>query len=374
MSIVITGERGLLGRHMSFYLGSLPTYRDRIVALDRASFNDKEALISALATATAVIHCAGVNRGEDADVEQGNIALAEQLLDGLKVAEVNPHVVYMNSTHKVFDSPYARGKRAAHDLLDAWAAQDTQRKYTEMVLPHVFGEGGRPFYNSAFHTFCYQLAQDEQLSVNGRGQLELLHAQDIAQATVAAIERCTQGEVRLAGHKMSVASAAGKLTDFSDSYRGDVIPDLRNRLDLQMFNTMRSFLYPSFYPRRLKLNVDERGALFEAVKNRNGGQAFLSTTRPGITRGDHYHFNKVERFLVVKGEAIIKIRALGEEKVETFRVSGSEPAYVDMPTLHTHNITNVGDDELMTLFWSHEIFDPDNPDTFFERVESTEGQ
>ncbi|SFU95596.1 NAD-dependent epimerase/dehydratase family protein [Halomonas korlensis] len=367
MKIVITGANGLLGRHVHLHLRAQPAYRDSLVLLDRYAFQDDDKLAAALEGASWVLHCAGINRDSDERVEQGNRELAERLTGALERVAATPHLFYANSTQRDRDVPYGRGKQAAHRVFDEWAVRQEAR-YTELVLPHVFGEGGRPHYNSAVHTFCHQLAAGEELAINGSGQLELLHAQDIAAAIVAAFERGQTGELRLEGRTMSVASAAGKLVDMHRSYTGDVIPDLRDRFDLQLFNTLRSFLYPHYYPKALTLHSDERGALFEGVKNRNGGQAFLSTTKPGITRGNHYHFYKVERFLVVKGEAVIRIRRLLDDKVEEFHVSGEAPAYVDMPTLHTHSITNTGDEELLTMFWSHEIFDPEKPDTYFEPV------
>lgn len=367
MKIVITGANGLLGRHIHLHLRAREAYRGELVLLDRHAFNDDATLTDALRDAEWVIHCAGINRDSDERVEYGNRELAERLTQALQGVGATPHLFYANSVQRDRDVAYGRGKLAAHQVFADWSERGSGR-YTELVLPHVFGEGGRPHYNSAIHTFCHQLAQGEDLAINGGGQLELLHAQDIAAAIVAAFERGQTGELRLQGRSMSVAAAAGKLVDMHRSYTGDVIPDLRDAFDLQLFNTLRSFLYPGYYPKALKLHSDDRGALFEGVKNRNGGQAFLSTTKPGITRGNHYHFNKVERFLVVKGQAVIRIRHLLDDKVEEFHVSGEAPAYVDMPTLHTHSITNTGEEELLTLFWSHEIFDPDNPDTYFEPV------
>ncbi|PAU82460.1 capsule biosynthesis protein CapF [Halovibrio salipaludis] len=371
MKIVVTGANGLLGTHVTLFLRSLEAYRDNLVTLNREAFNDDLTLSSALQSADAVIHCAGINRDSDEALEKGNAALAERLVQFLSEANATPHVFYSNTTQRERDTPYGRGKSAAHHIFDTWA-QEHSAPYTELVLPHVFGEGGRPNYNSALLTFCHQLANEEPLTINGTGQLELVHTQDVARATLDAFERGRVGELRVRGRPMSVATAAGRLTEMHRSYTGNIIPDLRDAFDLQLFNTLRSFMYPRFYPQELKLNTDDRGSLFEAVKNRNGGQAFLSTTKPGITRGNHYHFDKVERFLVVKGEAVIRIRRLLDDHIEEFHVSGDKPAYVDMPTLHTHSITNTGDEELLTLFWSHELFDPDRPDTFFEPVLTNE--
>lgn len=367
MKVVVTGAGGLLGRHVQIHLCALEPYRDGVVPVDRAAFNDDASLAQAIVGADAVVHCAGVNRDADEVVEQGNRTIAEQLVSVLRESEATPHVFYANSTQRERDNAYGRGKRAAHNALETWA-KGCGARYTELVLPHIFGENGRPFYNSVVFTFCRQIVDGGSLSVNAQGMVELVHAQDVAAAIVDAYERGHSGELRVNGRPISVAEVAGSLTAMYQSYSMGIIPDLRERFDLQLFNTLRSFIYPTFYPKALDLHRDDRGTLFEAVKNRNGGQAFLSTTKPGITRGNHYHFNKVERFLVVRGQAVIRIRRLLDDHVEEFHVSGDAPAYVDVPTLHTHSITNTGDGELMTLFWSHDIFDPGQPDTYFEPV------
>ena len=371
MKIVITGAGGLLGRHVRLHLRAQSRFRNGLVPLDRALFRDANSRDAALDGADALIHCAGVNRGAATSVEQDNVEIASTLVDSLTRSGARPHVIYANSTHRDSETPYGRGKRAAHAVLEKWADL-TGARYTELVLPHVFGEGGRPHYNSAIHTFCHQLSAGEELAINGAGQLELIHAHDVAIEIGEALDHGLSGELRLHGRRMSTATAAGTLVDLHRLYRDGIVPDLRDPLVLQLFNTLRSYMYPTHYPHALELHNDDRGTLFEAVKNHNGGQAFLSTTRPGVTRGDHYHFKKVERFLVVKGQAVIRIRALLDDRVEEFHVDGSAPAYVDIPTLHTHNITNTGKDELLTMFWSNEIFDPDNPDTFAEPVLGTQ--
>jgi UDP-2-acetamido-2,6-beta-L-arabino-hexul-4-ose reductase len=167
---------------------------------------------------------------------------------------------------------------------------------------------------------------------------------------------------------MGVPELYGKLRGFHDGYLANVFPDLSDTFDLQLFNTYRAATYPEGWPRPLRLNADARGVLYEAVKGGGGGQTFLSTTKPGVTRGNHFHLNKVERFLVVKGEAVIRIRRVLCSDVWEFRVSGDSPAPVDMPTLHTHSIENVGNAELLTLFWTHDLFVAANPDTYADEV------
>lgn len=308
-----------------------------------------------------------MNRGEDELVEQTNIALAKELCDALTRCDHKPNLVFSSSTHSLGDTAYGRSKKEASTILGEWA-RGAGSAFANLILPHVFGERGRPFYNSVVSTFCHQLAISETPEIHQDGSLELLHTQDVADLIVSAVEQDLAGDIRPDGVKISVSALLKKLEELSGSYRDGIIPDLRQEIDLQLFNTYRSYLFPAAYPMSLTLHTDDRGSLFEAVKSDHGGQAFMSSTKPGITRGEHFHCSKIERFLVMKGDATIRIRRLFDGHVHEFLVSGENPVYIDMPTLHTHNISNTGDRELLTLFWANEIFDPDRPDTFAEPV------
>jgi UDP-2-acetamido-2,6-beta-L-arabino-hexul-4-ose reductase len=365
-TVAITGAGGFLAWHLRCQLHGLG--RQAPLLLDREAWANPAKRRDILSRADVVVHLAGVNRANPDEVEHGNIRLAEELVAVLKDCGARPHVIYSSTTHIDRDTPYGLGKRRAGEIIGNWA-EHSRAKYINLVLPHVFGELGRPFYNSAAATFCYQIANRQEPVVESNGQLELLHAQDVCRAIIHAIDDGTTGTVRLPGRAITVVELLERVRSLDASYRNQIIPDLRDSFVLQLFNTYRGYLFPGHYPVRLKLNVDNRGSLFEAVKGDNGGQSFLSTTKPGITRGDHYHFNKVERFLVVQGDAIIRIRKLFGSEIHEFKVSGAEPEYIDMPTLHTHNITNTGDGNLLTMFWSHEIFDPAHPDTVREPVQ-----
>ena len=337
------------------------------VPAGREAFQDADTLDAFVRQCDAIVHLAGMNRGKDAEIAQVNLGLAEALVGAMARVGRRPHIVFSSSTHIDLDTAYGRSKRAAAEVFDRWANSQGAR-FTNLVLPHVFGEGGQPFYNSVVSTFCYQLAKGTQPRIDNDGQLELLHAQEVADHALVAIRDGATGDIRPSGRRIRVSGMLKRAYHLADRYRSGVIPRFDDLFDLRLFNTYRSYLFPDFYPKRLELHSDDRGSLFEAVKTDNGGQAFLSTTRPGITRGDHFHFNKVERFLVVQGEAVIRLRRMFDHRVGEFRVSGDQPAFVDMPTLHTHNITNVGNGELLTLFWAHEIFDTERPDTHREPV------
>jgi len=374
--VLVTGAAGMLGFHLRCRLHVLAGVEVRFA--DRDEFADPNTLDALVSEVDAVVHLAGINRGSDLEVEEGNLAIAQTLVDALKRSGGQPQVIYSSSTHFTRDTPYGRSKKRAGEILRAHCGG----QLTELVLPHVFGEYGRPHYNSVVHTFCDQLAKGEALTVDQPdGQLELRHAGSVCEAVLHLLKLDAQaslgehawqdGRLRLFGTPITVGELAECMQAQAQQYfEARELPVVQNELELALFNALRGAAFPHKYPVDLQLHVDPRGSLFEAVRSRRSGQTFFSTTKPGITRGNHFHFNKVERFLVVGGSAEIRVRRLFDDQVHLFRVSGDKPAYVDMPTLHTHEITNVGEVELLTLFWAHEFFDPEAPDTFAELVQT----
>lgn len=363
--IAITGADGFLGWHASARLHGEKAHQP--VRIGRAGFSDPTRLAEAVGQADAVFHIAGMNRGPDEEVERTNVSLAESLVSALDASGSKAHVVFANSTHIDRDTRYASGKRAAAAALRAWAERRDAR-FTDLVLPNLFGECGRPFYNSVVSTFCHQLAAGETPRIHQDSEIELLHAQEAVAHMLEALTQGRVGTVRPGGHRVRVSTLLARLTEMSSQYERQLIPALSDPFDLAMFNTLRAYRYPAHYPVALELREDVRGSLFEAVRSLHGGQCFLSTTKPGVTRGNHYHRGKLERFLVVQGEAVIRIRRLFSDEVREFAVTGDKPAYIDMPAFHTHNITNTGTGTLLTMFWAHEIFDPAAPDTYAEAV------
>lgn len=371
MKIVVTGARGLIGWHTSVRLHaqncaarfrSEPAPFD-LVLLDHAAFSDQAYLRDAVAGAGAVLHFAGVNRAPDDEVEQANPAIAGAVVAACREAGAAPHIVYANSTHAGRDTPYGRGKHRAGEILATVGGG-----YTNLILPHIFGEGAQPYYNNVTATFIDRVIAGEDPSVDPDGKVHLLHAGAAAQEAIDAALGRKSGEIAPASRPTAVPELLEKIQDFHAAYESNVFPDLRDSFDLALFNSYRAALYPGGFPRPLKLNTDARGVLFEAAKGGGGGQTFLSWTEPGVTRGNHFHLSKVERFLVLEGEAIIRIRRVLGGPVWEYRVSGAAPAAVDMPTLHTHSIENVGKGQLLTLFWTHDMFDPAVPDTYADPV------
>jgi len=366
--IGITGITGFIGWHVRCRLYN---HKDiEIIPANRQTFQTEHSLNEFVKQCDGIVHLAGLNHGEDSEIKKVNVGLANALIKAMEHTDTFPNVVYASSTHIYKDTAYGRSKHIAGKLFSDCAKRHGAR-FTNLILPHIFGEGGRPFYNSAVSTFCHQLAIGETPQIDIDGQLELLHVQDVAVMILNALLQEGESEtINPSGHLMPVSELLFYLETFQRLYVEDkTFPHFQNRFHVQLFNTFRSYLFPEFYPVPLKLHTDDRGALVEAVKSFHGGQAFFSTTKPGITRGNHFHFGKIERFLVVAGKGIIRLRRLFNDSIHEFHVSGDVPSYIDIPSLYTHNITNCGHEEMLTLFWSHEIFDPLNLDTYPEIVE-----
>lgn len=364
--IAITGGYGFLGWHTACRLRALEKVEP--VRLGRDDFADVDRLISKLNDVDAVIHIAGINRADsDDEVEQGNIALAATLAKALAEVGKPIDVVFANSVQADLDNPYGRGKKAAGDLLGT-AVRDLGGCFADLLLPNLFGEHGRPGYNSFVATFAHEVAAGRMPSVTGDREIELLHAQDAAAALLAALGTDTREVVH--GEEIGIGRVLDLLQEFHELYRerGEV-PDISTAIRRNLFNTYRAAVFPEMWPVSPQVHADNRGDLFETVRAHGGtGMAFMSTTLPGQKRGEHYHLHKVERFFVVKGEGEIELRRLLHDEVVTFRLSGDKPSFVDMPALWVHNIRNVGEGELVTMFWADQLLDMDNPDQYPETI------
>jgi UDP-2-acetamido-2,6-beta-L-arabino-hexul-4-ose reductase len=365
LRIGITGIEGLIGWHLHAFLYGQPS--TQIVHTNRTTFGSREKLAHFVVSSDVIVHLAGMNRGDEKMVAETNIKLVSDLISACRRTNSRPHIIFSSSTHIYRDTAYGNSKRECTGLFRDWSEQSGSL-FTNLILPNVFGEGGKPFYNSVVSTFCYQVANKEEPEIINDAEMEQVHTQQVARKIYNIIHTTPTGDFAVTGTHIMVSDLLQKIRNFFDTYQRHIIPDLTTKFDLQLFNTYRSYLYPYIYPVSAILHEDERGTLFEAVKSLYGGHTFISRTKPGITRGNHYHISKLERFFVLSGQAEIRIRKLFSDNIVTFKVSGSKPQYIDIPTLHTHDITNTGREDLITLFWSHEIFDPEHPDTFPETV------
>jgi UDP-2-acetamido-2,6-beta-L-arabino-hexul-4-ose reductase len=236
-------------------------------------------------------------------------------------------------------------------------------------LPGVFGEFGRPHYNSVVATFAYEITNGGSYHVDKDGVVEIIHVQDAIDSICRAVTARLEDPIRIKGSTIQVRELASTLQEMHYEYSGGSLPILRSEFETRLFNTLRSYSHRIGHLYQPALRLDPRGRLFEAVKGGTAGQTFVSWTNPGATRGNHFHTRKFERFLVIEGAAEIVLRKLFDTTIEEIRVDGVAPTYVDIPTFYTHAIKNIGDRPLITVFWTNEIFDPGDPDTVSETVE-----
>lgn len=363
MRIVVTGAAGFLGWHLRCRLHALTDHE--VVPVDVAEWPE---LAARVAAADAVVHLAGINRGEPRMVEKGNVHLADDLARAVRAAPRPVRVVFANSVQAASDTPYGRGKAIAAESLAA-ACWGAGAPFVDVLLPNLFGEYGRPEYNSFVATFIHRIIRGEPVELVDR-PIRLLHAQEAAAILMAALGD-DGGRWAPPGTAATVRGVYDQLVSFHQLYGiAGEIPPLWNAFDVDLFNSYRAALFPARYPIRLAPRADHRGSLAEVVRTHGGaGQVMVSTTRPGVTRGEHFHLRKVERFVVVRGEAVIALRRLLSGQVVSFAVGGDDAVAVDIPTLWAHKLVNVGAGDLVTLFWTHGHFDVEAPDTYPEHVE-----
>lgn len=364
MTVALTGAGGFLGWHVRSAAHAQGTpFRSLSVG---AAF-EESAAAAAVTGSSRLVHLAGVNRASDEEILDGNVLFAQQVANALERADAPPStIVFADSIQAANGTVYGDAKSKAADLLHT-AADRVGAEFIDERLPNLFGEHGRPFYNSVVATFSHQLAVGEPPRIEQDRELTLLHAQNAADLLLGA-GSAREGERRYV--RVSVSDVLGRLDAIADAYsRGGEVPDISDPFDRDLFNTYRAAAFETAMPIRPERHADARGAFFEVVRTRGGpGQSSFSTTAPSVTRGQHYHRRKVERFTVLSGRAVIALRRLFTTRVHQFRVDGDSPASIDMPTMWAHNITNVGDSPLYTSFWSNELFDPERADTIPEPV------
>ena len=385
IKIGITGQSGFIGTHLFNTLG---LHQDRFarIPFEDSFFQNPEKLREFVSSCDAIVHLAGVNRHNDPDyIYEMNIKLAEQLITACEQSSVTPHIIFSSSSQEERDNPYGKAKKKARIIFEHWAEQHNAA-FTGLIIPNVFGPFGNPYYNSVVATFCHQLTHNEQPNIDIDGELKLIYVGELVKHIIDTISghRVTQSvsstvinsvkhyETIEISHSstIKVSQLLEKLNHFKTQYfEKGIIPCLDDPFDRNLFNTFLCYIdHDAFFPFMLKKNSDNRGDFVELIKLHSGGQVSFSTTVPGITRGNHFHTRKAERFAVIKGKARIELRRIGTDKILSFELNGDQPSFVDMPVWYTHNITNTGDDELYTMFWINEHFNSEDQDTFFENV------
>jgi UDP-2-acetamido-2,6-beta-L-arabino-hexul-4-ose reductase len=364
----ITGQSGFIGSHLYGYLKNDEDFT--LIPYKRRFFENCYELDEFLKRCDAVVHLAGANRGPDEEVYETNVQLAEVLVSALKRVGSTPHLIYSSSIHETRDTAYGRSKLHAREMFSEWA-HENGAKFTGLIIPNVFGPFCSPFYNSVVATFCHQLTHGQEPEIRDDQTIALVYIDDVLQKIQRVIMYGLESDEMTVPPNLEI-----KVSDLLDKLRGfkkqyiekKVIPDLSDPFLLNLFNTFRSYIEPGHYPTPYDVKQDHRGRLFEAVRALNKGQAFFSTTKPGVERGNHYHRRKLERFITVKGRALVQLRRVGASTIQEYVLDGEKPSYIDIPVLYTHNLINIGEDELLMLFWTSELYNPEHPDTYYEPV------
>jgi len=369
--IGITGQTGFMGTHLTNYL-RLKKDEVQLIPFEDRYFSEKSDLESFVRKCDVIVHLAALNRHNDPQtIYDTNTGLVKQLISALENTGSRPHILFSSSTQEERDNIFGKSKREGRKMLSQWSEKNGV-PFTGMVIPNVFGPFGNPYYNSVVATFSHQIAHGEQPRVEVDAQLKLIYIGDLVQVIWNLIKnRVSDGEYKITPtDEVKVTEILTLLQSFKDQYlENGIVPDLSDPFERNLFNTFVCYIdHSKFFPFKLRLNTDERGSFVETVKLNSGGQISFSTTKPGITRGNHFHTRKAERFAVIKGKARIQLRRIGTDRIINFELDGTEPAFVDMPVWHTHNITNIGSEDLYTIFWISEFFDAGDPDTFFETV------
>lgn len=367
----ITGRNGFVGSHLFNTLGLFPQEFERI-HFENNFFEDQEKMDSFVRRCDVIVHLSAMNRHPDPEVIYNtNVELVKKLVAALERTKSQAHVIFSSSSQEERDNLYGKSKKEGRQLLADWALK-SGGTFTGLLIPNVFGPFGKPNYNSFIATFCHKLCHGETPQIDVDGEVKLIYVGELVDNMISDIR---SGEGRPLYQvpftsSFKVSEVLAKLENFKSLYfESGEIPKLETPFDYHLFNTFRCYFdIKKHYPVKFTQHTDLRGAFVEVIRLGVGGQCSFSTTVPGITRGNHYHTRKIERFAVIKGKALIQLRKIGTDEVFDFYLDGAEPAYVDMPIWFTHNIKNIGDEDLYTIFWINEPYDQADPDTYFEEV------
>ena len=368
MRVLITGANGFVGKNLQLHLAE----REDVDVLLFTRDHTQADLESLVTDADVVFHLAGINRPQDpAEFKQGNTDLTKALCDALQKANRVVPVVYSSSIQAAADNPYGTSKHAAENVLLDYE-KETGAPVFIYRLANVFGKWARPNYNSAVATFCHNISQGLPIQVNDpSAHINLVYIDDVITSFLEVldcqIEQSGFVEIEQQYH-ISVGELADQIQAFKDSRDSLIIEEVGSGLVRALYSTYVSYLEPKQFSYQVPKYGDERGVFVEMLKTKGAGQFSFFTAHPGITRGGHFHHSKTEKFLVIKGKACFRFRHMFTGEFYELHTVGEQPEIVETVTGWTHDITNVGDDEMVVMLWANEIFDRENPDTYAKPV------
>lgn len=370
MRVLVTGAEGFIARNLIVRLGELPQFE--VVTFSRQMPGSE--LPALAADVDAVVHLAGVNRPLSSDeFAAGNSGLTGKLCDALAGAGRQVPVIFASSTQAALDNPYGRSKYDAEQVLRRHAERTGARVYIYR-LPNVFGKWCRPNYNSVVATFCHNIARGLPIRLDaGSTALTLAHVDDVIEEFLGVlIGQPPVGADEICAVRLEYQTTLGELASQIESYREGRASLVSERVGAgfarALYSTFMSYLQPEAFVYDVPRYADARGVFVEMLKTRDSGQFSYFTAHPGITRGGHYHHTKTEKFMVIKGRARFGFRHILTNETCEFYTSGDQPQIVETIPGWSHDITNVGDDEMLVMLWANEIFDPSRPDTIADKV------
>jgi len=370
MKILVTGSKGFVGKNLTVELKNRG-YK-HIFEFDQET--SRKLLDKYVKECEFVFHLAGINRPKDEkEFMVNNFGFTSELLDLLKRNNNKAPILITSSIQASLDNPYGRSKKEAENLLFSYS-KETGAKVFVYRLPNIFGKWCRPNYNSVVATFCYNIANNIDIKINDScAEVVLCYIDDVMDEFLKVVENKKYSKANKLinfskTYEITVGELAKKIYSFKKNRETLIMPGLANSFDRALFGTFSSYLPKDDFSYKLEKSKDERGWLAEFIKSESMGQIFISKTKPGITRGNHWHHTKVEKFLVVNGEAIIKFRKINTNEIINYKVNGDKPEVVDIPPGYTHSITNIGKDDAVILFWASEIFNKEKPDTYYLEV------
>jgi UDP-2-acetamido-2,6-beta-L-arabino-hexul-4-ose reductase len=369
--IGITGQNSFVGYHLYQTL-NLQNREFTLVNFERTFF-EKESLLDDFVTkCDVIVHLAALNRHNNPEViYEMNTGLVTKLISSFDRTQTKAHVIISSSTQEEQDNLYGKSKKEGRLKLATWADRSGGR-LTGMIIPNVYGPFGNPFYNSVVATFCHQISHNEIPKIEVDSHLKLIYVAELVDEIIKAIRIEDNTHELILPHttEAKVSDILGLLKHYKEIYQEkSEFPKINNDFEHKLFNTYRCYMdIPNYFPKKFTQHTDNRGSFVEIARHGISGQTSFSTTLPGITRGNHFHTRKIERFAVIKGKALIQLRRIGTDEVHDFYLDGEESAYVDMPIWYTHNIKNIGEEVLYTIFWINEPYDASDPDTYFEVV------
>lgn len=367
MKILITGSQGFIAKNLIEHLK-----RDENIELYLYSKRDSVTILEAyVKEADFIFHLAGVNRPQNvSEFYEGNSHLTKSIVDILLKEGKTTPIVLSSSTQSSLDNDYGKSKLEAENILLEYQKKSKADVYIYQ-LPNVFGKWSKPNYNSVISTWCHNIANDLEIQVNNKyAELNLVYVDDVVESFVQILKNRSDDKYVLIDviYKKTLGEIEELLYQFKENRTTLVIPNVASGFERALYATYLSYLSTDNFSYELKGHQDNRGTFYEILKTLDSGQFSLSTTAPGILRGNHYHHSKNEKFLVVRGEALIEFRHIVTNEIITYEVSDKKMEVVEMIPGYTHNIKNTGSEEMLLFLWANETFNQDNPDTYFLEV------